>query len=61
MSFADVERILGRKLPNSARRYAAWWANERSGTHAHAHSWLDAGWHTRRVDINAATIEFFRN
>lgn len=61
MSFAEVERILGRGLPNSARRYPAWWANEQSGTHAHAHSWMDAGWSTRRVDINAATVEFYRS
>ena len=41
-SFDDLSDVLG-GLPNSARRYAAWWANSRTG-HEHAKSWLDAGY-----------------
>ena len=45
LSFAEIERIIGAELPPSARKYRAWWANDR--THVHALSWLGAG---RRVD-----------
>lgn len=58
MSFADIERIIGDSLPASSRRYPAWWANEHDGTHVHARSWLDAGYETRRLNLNSATVEF---
>jgi hypothetical protein len=61
LSFADIERILGAPLPASARRHPAWWANERVGTHQQALAWLDAGYETRRLDLNSATIEFVRS
>ena len=60
MSFAEVERVLGRPLPASARNHRAWWANEAVGTHSHARSWLDAHRKTMNVDLNAATVEFVR-
>jgi hypothetical protein len=60
LTFSDIERILGRPLPASARRYQAWWANEKSGTHSHAKSWMVAGWETRNVDLNAARVRFVR-
>lgn len=43
LSFEQIERILNDKLPPSAYRYPAWWANEKEGSHVHARSWLDAG------------------
>jgi hypothetical protein len=55
-----VERILGVSLPASAGRYQAWWANEQVGTHQHARAWLDAGYETRRLELNSATVEFVR-
>lgn len=58
LSFADIENIIGGPLPASARRYRPWWANEQSGTHVHARSWLDAGRRTTNVDLNAATTDF---
>jgi predicted DNA-binding protein len=60
LTFSQVERILGRRLPASARRYRPWWANESEGTHTHARAWLDANRRTRNVDLNAGTIEFVR-
>jgi len=60
LSFAEIERILGRALPASARKHRAWWSNERSGTHSHARAWMDAGWHVSAVDFNAARVEFSR-
>ena len=58
LSFAEIERILGFALPASARRYQAWWANEREGTHSHARSWLDASYGTQGVDLNAQSLRF---
>lgn len=59
LSFTDIERILGEVLPPSARKYPAWWANEApGGPHSHARSWLDAGYRTQHLDLNAQTVEF---
>ena len=60
LSFTTIERVLGRPLPASARRYRQWWENEREGTHGHARAWRDAGYRTRNVDFTAGTVEFFR-
>jgi hypothetical protein len=60
MSFAQIEEVIGRDLPDSARRYQAWWANERSGSHVQARSWLDAtpSRRTVNVDRQAGTVDF---
>jgi hypothetical protein len=60
LAFAEVERILGRPLPRSARRHRAWWANERSGTHSHARAWLEAGWRVDAVNLAAEWVRFRR-
>lgn len=44
LSFADIERILGARLPESAMVHRAWWGNQKdSKSRAHAHAWLSAG------------------
>jgi hypothetical protein len=45
LSFADIERVIGAMLPNSASR-PQWWANEKSEDtrHVQASAWLDAGY-----------------
>lgn len=59
MTFRDVEKILNRNLPDSARRHQAWWANTRS--HSHAASWLEAGFRTERLDLGAERVVFVRD
>jgi len=49
LRFTDVERILGRPLPPSARRHRAWWADSRSQTLAR--QWLAIGWRADEVDL----------
>ncbi len=61
MTFADVERVLGFGLPNSARSYQAWWANESSGSHVQKQAWLHAGWKTSRVDLSHEKLVFVRS
>ena len=58
--FEEVEGVLGFALPISARRYAAWWANELKGSHSHCRAWLGAGWHTGDVDLAAEQATFRR-
>ena len=58
MSFAELERILGRALPASARRHRAWWANETAGTHSHARSWTGAGYDVVSVDLRSERVAF---
>lgn len=58
--FAEIEDVLGFKLPKSARDYYAWWANQTNGSHSHAKSWQEAGWSTRDVNLNARCVRFER-
>lgn len=58
MTFAEIEGVLGATLPESARKYRPWWANEAAGTHVHARAWLESGRRTRNVDLGAGTVEF---
>ena len=55
-SFREIEAILGFRLPESARRYRPWWANQKSGGHSQALAWLAAGWETANVDMEAETL-----
>jgi hypothetical protein len=59
MSFHQVEDIIGTKLPSSAYRYPAWWANDLA-SHVQAQAWLHAGYETRNVDIVAKKLVFKR-
>jgi len=58
LSFGEIERILGTSLPQSARRYQAWWANELNGRHVQAASWLNAGYSTENLDLSSETVWF---
>ena len=59
--FGEVERLLGFRLPDSARIHRPWWANSRKGSgHSHALAWQAAGWRTARVDLEAETLVFER-
>jgi hypothetical protein len=51
LSINEIEEILEFKLPVSAYKYSAWWANESEGTHIHARAWLMAGWKTAEVKL----------
>lgn len=39
--FSEIEDIIGSKLPDSAYRHRAWWANSKS--HIQANAWMVAG------------------
>jgi hypothetical protein len=58
LTFKDVERILNRNLPPSARLHQPWWAN--TTTHSHAGAWLRIGWKTRQVDLAGQRVVFVK-
>jgi hypothetical protein len=60
MRFEEIESVLGRSLPASARRHRPWWANETGGSHTHARAWLNAGRRTRDVDLRGEIVVFHR-
>lgn len=55
MTFSDIEDIIGSELPISARKYSAFWGNNKNGEHPYCKSWLDAGFKT--VDVPKNIIE----
>ena len=57
MTFAEVESILGFRLPNSAYKHRPWWANETKG-HVHAQAWLETGYETAQVNMDARKLVF---
>lgn len=59
LSFAEVGRRAGVRLPTSAYGHPAWWAND-SKSHVQAKAWLEAGYKTENVDIAAQSVEFVR-
>lgn len=60
-SFEEVESVLGAPLPQSARRYPAWWANQNPQSHVQCSGWLDAGWRTANLNISAERVTFLRS
>jgi hypothetical protein len=60
LSFSEIERILGFKLPKSAYQHEAWWSNNATG-HSHAKAWLKVGWRTEAVDLAGRKVTFQRS
>jgi hypothetical protein len=58
LAFAEIERIIAAPLPPSAKRHQAWWANQRGAGHVQAHSWLNARFHTKDLDLKAGRVTF---
>jgi len=58
MTFEEIERVLGQKLPAS-KQYPAWWSNNASNN-VMTKAWLDAGYQTERVDIGGERLVFRR-
>ena len=59
MTFDEVEKEAGFKLPASSRLHQAWWANDRA-RHVQAKAWLDAGYETEQVDMKEGRLVFRR-
>jgi hypothetical protein len=59
MTFADIERVIGEKLPASASNYRAWWSNNPSNNEM-TRAWLEAGFRSEQVDISGRKVVFRR-
>ena len=58
MTFAEIERIVGTKLPKS-QRYPAWWSNNTSNNMM-TQVWIEAGFQTEQVDVAGRKLVFRR-
>ena len=59
-SFKEIEEILGFPLPQSAKLYRPWWAND--STHVQAlDGWLNNGWKVSSVDMDKQIVVFNRH
>lgn len=61
LTFAEIEALLGRKLPRSAYTFSAWWSNESSMKvgHTQAKAWMEAGFRAH-ASIKNRIVEFRR-
>ncbi len=57
MTFREIERIIGTKLPQSASKHRAWWSNNPTNNVMTA-AWLKAGYRTRNVDMEDHKLVF---
>lgn len=55
LSFDEIEEILGKKLPNSARISRAWWANSPT---SQGRAWQEAGWLIDSPDLENKLVVF---
>lgn len=55
LTFAELEKILGKSLPASAHTTRAWWAN---GKAPQAQSWQEAKWLVDNVDFDKKNVVF---
>lgn len=58
--FSEIETILGMALPDSARRYPAWWSNQSGDGHSQSGAWQALGWRTAKVDLPGERVTFVR-
>jgi hypothetical protein len=58
MSFKEIERLIGAKLPAS-HRYRAWWSNNAFNS-VMTKAWLDAGFESSNVDMQERKLVFRR-
>ena len=58
MTFREIEKVTGTRLPNS-KQYPAWWSNN-PGNNVMTKVWLDAGFKTEQVDTKAERLIFRR-
>ncbi len=59
MTFAEIEKIIGAKLPRSALEHRPWWGNS-AANHVNAKAWLDAGFESEQVDMARHKLVFRR-
>ncbi len=59
MTFAEIERVTGVKLPASATKHRPWWSNNPDNS-VLTKVWLEAGFESEQVDIEKRKLVFRR-
>lgn len=59
LTFGEIEKITGAKLPPKAQHHRAWWSNNASNN-VMTKVWLDAGFESAQVDMKARKLVFRR-
>jgi hypothetical protein len=59
LTFREIEKITGAKLPPKAQHHRAWWSNNPSNN-VMTKVWLEAGYESAQVDISARKLVFRR-
>lgn len=59
MSFAEIERVTGTKLPASAQKHRPWWSNNAKNS-VMTKVWLEAGFESEQVDMAGRKLVFRR-
>lgn len=57
MTFAEIEKVVGEKLPPSAFKHRPWWSNNPSNS-VITYAWLEAGYKTGSVDMESRRLVF---
>lgn len=60
MKFVDIEKLIGDRLPPSAREHRSWWANDTTN-HVQSRQWLHVGWRVASVNPRGEIVVFARN
>jgi hypothetical protein len=58
MTFAEIEKVTGAKLPASSR-YRAWWSNNDFNS-VLTKVWIEAGFKSEQVDMESRKLKFRR-
>lgn len=59
MTFVEIEKVTGVKLPPKAQHHRAWWSNNPSNN-VMTKVWLGAGFQTEQVDMASRKLVFKR-
>jgi hypothetical protein len=59
MTFAEIEKITGTKLPPSATKHRPWWSNNPQNS-VLTRVWLEAGFESEQVDMTGRKLVFKR-
>src|SRR3954451_7636213 len=59
LTFREIEKITGTKLPPKAQHHRAWWSNNPSNN-VMTKVWLEAGYESAQVDMSARKLVFRR-
>ena len=59
MTFEQIEKVIGEKLPPKAQHHRAWWSNSPINN-VMTRAWLDAGFRSEQVDMTGRKLVFRR-